>query len=253
MSYTPKISVVTICYNAEKYIEETILSVLQQDYSNIEYIVIDGASKDATMEIVNKYAAQISVIVSEKDSGIYDAMNKGIARATGDFIIFMNAGDRFYTSSTLGEAVKKSNKAAIFYGEAMYTDDAGKELALMSEIRNRKLPLQLDWKSMQYGMIVSHQAIFVSTKIIEKYDVKYRYSSDIDWLIKAFKKVTASQTQNTRLIIAACRMGGVSQQQHKKSLKERYAILSHHYGSVPNFFNHLWIALKTFGKKRVKY
>src|SRR5690606_37241543 len=117
-----------------------------------------------------------------------------------------------------------------------------------SEIRNRKLPLHLDWKSMQYGMIVSHQAIFVSTKIIEKYDVKYRYSSDIDWLIKAFKKVTASQTQNTGLIIAACRMGGVSQQQHKKSLKERYAILSHHYGSVPNFFNHLWIALKTFGK-----
>lgn len=253
MSYTPKISVVTICFNAEKYIEETIQSVLHQDYSNIEYLIIDGASKDTTMQIVNKYSSKISFILSEKDTGIYDAMNKGIAHATGEFIIFMNAGDRFYTSTSVREAVKKSNKAAIFYGEAMYTDDTGKELALMSEIRNRKLPMQLDWKSMQFGMIVSHQAIFVSTHIIDKYNLQYRYSSDIDWLIRALKKVNPSQTQNTGLIIAACRMGGASQQQHKKSLQERFNILASHYGTIPNFFNHLYIALKTFGKKRVKY
>ena len=141
MIYTPKISVVTICYNAEKYIEETICSVLNQDYEAIEYIIVDGASKDHTMEIVKQFDSKISKIVSEKDDGIYDAMNKGIQLASGDFIIFMNAGDRFYSNSVVKEAVAASNKALIFYGEAMYTNDAGQNLALMSEIRNITTPL----------------------------------------------------------------------------------------------------------------
>lgn len=97
----PKISVITISYNAEKEIEKTILSVISQTYSNIEYLIIDGASKDDTMVIVNKYKDRISHIVSEPDKGIYDAMNKGIKYATGEWIIMMNAGDIFNNESVL--------------------------------------------------------------------------------------------------------------------------------------------------------
>ena len=97
----PKISVITISYNAEKEIEKTILSVISQTYSNIEYLIIDGASKDDTMVIVNKYKDRISHIVSEPDKGIYDAMNKGVKYATGEWIVMMNAGDIFNNESVL--------------------------------------------------------------------------------------------------------------------------------------------------------
>ncbi len=97
----PKISVVTVCYNAESAIENTILSVINQTYTSVEYIIVDGASKDSTMDIVNKYRDKISVIVSEPDKGIYDAMNKGIKLATGDWICFMNAGDSYVNENTI--------------------------------------------------------------------------------------------------------------------------------------------------------
>ena len=97
----PKISVVTVCYNAVETIEKTILSVINKTYQNIEYIIIDGASTDGTVDIINRYRDKIAYFVSEPDKGIYDAMNKGINAATGDWISFMNAGDTFYCNKTI--------------------------------------------------------------------------------------------------------------------------------------------------------
>ena len=104
-SLTQKVSIITVCYNSEKTIEETIQSVIAQDYSNIEYIIIDGCSSDNTMQIAEKYSGSISKKFSEPDKGLYDAMNKGINAATGDIIGILNSDDIFYTNSIISDIV----------------------------------------------------------------------------------------------------------------------------------------------------
>ena len=117
MSKHPKISIVTVCYNAEKDIEKTIHSVINQTYDNIEYIVIDGGSNDGTLSMINKYASKIDKIISEPDKGIYDAMNKGITLAKGDWINFMNAGDSYVDADVLKLVSDNiNNNCDIIYG-----------------------------------------------------------------------------------------------------------------------------------------
>lgn len=116
----PKISVVTVCYNAADEIETTIKSVINQSYPNIEYLIIDGGSTDGTVDIIKKFSDKIAFWVSEKDKGIYDAMNKGIKIASGDFINFMNAGDYFYSDTTVEEAVKRfPNHTDVIFGDSV--------------------------------------------------------------------------------------------------------------------------------------
>ena len=98
---TPKFSIITVTYNAEKVLEDTIQSVISQTYHHIEYIIVDGASKDGTLSIINRYRSRIHTVVSEPDKGLYDAMNKGIALASGDYLCFLNAGDCFHEDDTL--------------------------------------------------------------------------------------------------------------------------------------------------------
>jgi glycosyltransferase involved in cell wall biosynthesis len=99
--FQPKLTVVTIVYNNVRDIERTVLSVLNQTYPNIEYLIIDGSSTDGTLELLKKYEGRLAKLISEKDEGIYDAMNKGLALASGDYILFMNSGDEIYTSYTV--------------------------------------------------------------------------------------------------------------------------------------------------------
>lgn len=96
-----KITIVTVTYNCSKILKETLESCINQDYENVEYIIIDGASTDGTLDIINQHSENISFILSEPDKGIYDAMNKGIEHATGEWIFFLNAGDKFYSNKTL--------------------------------------------------------------------------------------------------------------------------------------------------------
>ena len=107
MGNNPKISIITVSFNAVKVIEETIVSVINQTYTNVEYIIIDGGSTDGTVDIIKEYADKISYWVSESDKGIYDAMNKGGIKALGDFLYFLNAGDSFYNKSSLMSVVKE--------------------------------------------------------------------------------------------------------------------------------------------------
>jgi glycosyltransferase involved in cell wall biosynthesis len=231
-----KLSVITIVYNNVKDIERTMQSVLNQTYSNIEYIVIDGASTDGTLQIIKKYQDRLAKLVSEKDKGIYDAMNKGLSLATGDYVLFMNSGDEIYESATVEKVFASASNADIYYGETEMYDENWQSLGR----RRHRAPETFNWRSFKYGMSISHQAIYVKRSLTEPYNLNYKYSADIDWILKIAKK--ASVIVNTHLYVAKYLVGGISKKKHRDSLKERFQIFSHYYGFAANVINHLVIA-----------
>ena len=238
----PRLTVITIVYKNVRDIERTMLSVISQTYANIEYVVIDGASTDGTQEVIGKYRNRITTYISEPDKGIYDAMNKGLKLATGDYVLFMNSGDEIYAPDTVAQVFSSSTSPAdIYYGETEMYNEQWESLGR----RRHQAPEQFSWKSFKYGMSVSHQAIYIKRSLITPYDLKYRYSADIDWIIKAAKK--AKLIVNTHQYVAKYLVGGVSKQKHLDSLKERFHIFSKHYGLLPNLINHIIIVFNLTG------
>lgn len=232
----PKLSVITIVYNNAKDIERTMLSVLNQTYRNVEYIVIDGASTDGTLAIIKKYESRLAKLITEKDKGIYDAMNKGLALATGDYVLFMNSGDEIYELTTVEKVFATAANADIYYGETEMYNENWQSLGR----RRHQAPETFTWRSFKYGMSISHQAIYVKRSLTTPYDLRYKYSADIDWIIKIAKK--ASSIVNTHLYVAKYLVGGMSKKKHRESLKERFQIFNHYYGFVANVINHVVIA-----------
>ncbi|MBG6236683.1 glycosyltransferase involved in cell wall biosynthesis [Pedobacter sp. CAN_A7] len=242
----PLLSVITIVYNNVSDIERTMRSVLNQTYPHIEYILIDGASNDGTLEVINRYKNELAVVVSERDKGIYDAMNKGLALATGDYVLFMNSGDEIYAPDTVEQVFSSAPNADIYYGETEMYNQNWESLGQ----RRHQAPENFNWKSFKYGMNVSHQAIYIKRSLCSPYDLQYHYSADIDWIIRAARK--SSTIINTRLYVAKYLVGGVSKQKHLASLKERFHIFTKYYGLIPNLINHVVIALN-LGKYFVKH
>ncbi len=234
--FKPKLSVITIVYNNARDIERTTLSVLNQTYTNIEYIIVDGLSTDGTLDIIKKYRDKISKLISEKDDGIYDAMNKGLALATGDHVLFMNSGDEFYSQDTVAHVFASAENADIYYGETEMIDTNGKSLGQ----RRHKSPENFTWRSFKHGMSISHQAIYVKRAIVEPFNRKYELSADIDWILNAAKK--AKTIVNTHQYVAKYLVGGMSKARHRQSLSERFDIMKRYYGLVPTLFNHIIIA-----------
>lgn len=232
----PTLSVITIVYNNVKDIERTMLSVFNQTYPNIEYIVIDGASTDGTKEVIEKHTAKLDFWISEPDKGIYNAMNKGLSFANGDYVLFMNSGDEIYDKNTVERVFSSQPNADIYYGETEMYDENWTSLGR----RRHAVPERFTWRSFRYGMTISHQAIYVRKSIIEPYNEYYKLSADIDWIIKAAKKAKSSVKVSG--YVAKYLVGGISKQKHLASLKERYHIFQHHYGFLPNLFNHVIIA-----------
>jgi glycosyltransferase involved in cell wall biosynthesis len=225
-------------YNNVRDIERTMLSVLNQSYQNIEYIVVDGASTDGTLGIIQRYQDRISKVVSEKDAGIYDAMNKGLALASGDYVLFMNSGDELYAPDTVETVFAMAPNADIYYGETEMFNEAWQSIGK----RRHSVPEKFTWKSFRFGMTISHQAIYIRRSLTEPYDRKYQLSADIDWILTAAKKAKTSVKVSG--YVAKYLVGGLSKKRHRQSLKERFAIFTKHYGLLPNLFNHLVIAAK---------
>lgn len=243
---TPKFSVITVCYNAEATLEDTIQSVISQTYHHVEYIIVDGASKDRTMDIVNRYRERIAVVVSEPDKGLYDAMNKGIRLATGDYLCFLNAGDSFHEDDTLQQMVHSIHTLQlpdVLYGETELVDHEGHFLRM----RRLQAPEHLTWKSFRQGMLVCHQAFFPRRDLAMPYDLRYRFSADFDWCIKIMKK--SKVLHNTHLTLIDYLAEGMTTRNHQASLKERFRIMARHYGWASTVAHHAWFALRLLLKK----
>ncbi len=238
MSGQSKISIITVVYNGEKLIERTVKSVLSQTYANIEYLIIDGASKDNTLSVIQPYTSKIKKIVSEKDKGIYDAMNKGLQLATGDYVLFINAGDELFSKDTLHEVFSTEDNADAYYGNTAVTDDNGHQLG------DRRLapPEQLDWKSLKHGMCVSHQSFIAKRSLCSAYNTEYRISADFDWVINVLKK--SGNVVNTHKYISKFLAGGASKTHQVQGLRERFKIMVKHYGLIPTLWNHFYILMR---------
>ncbi len=182
MEAMPKITVVTVTRNAEKTLEETILSVVGQTYANVEYIVVDGGSTDGTLDIVRKYGERIDRWVSEPDRGIYDAMNKGIALATGEWINFMNAGDTFVSERTLEKVFDRDYREYDFiYGDRVYKDWTGLFVGKARPFWSRK--------SFCPAKGVCHQSTFVKASVARSYpfSLQYKYSGDYEMMLNVYR------------------------------------------------------------------
>jgi len=228
----PKISVVTVVYNSAALIENTVKSIINQSYSHIEYIVVDGGSTDGTIDILNRYKKNISTLISEPDRGIYDAMNKGIRLATGDFLVFINSGDKFSSHDILEKifSAKESSSADVIYGDTDITDGEGNII----HSRRHRPPESLNWKSFKHGMLVCHQSFIARRSLVENYDLNYRYAADFDWCIRILKK--SKSVYNSRQVVSLFLEGGQTRKTIVPGLKERFRIMRQHYGLVSAIF-----------------
>ncbi len=229
-----KVSVITVVWNAAAELERTLanLAALDRSAAELEVLVIDGASTDSTPQVMQRYAELISYGVSEPDGGLYDAMNKGIRVATGDYLWFVNAGDTVFRTDVLtrifgaDSPVASGGPADIYYGETLVVSPEGEVLGL----RKKRLPKRgLTWRSLERGMVVCHQSFIVRRSIAPQYDTeRYRLAADIDWVIECLKR--AERIVDTGLILSCFTTGGVSTRRRRASLRERWRIMRHHYG-----------------------
>ena len=256
-----KFTIITCTYQAAHELPRTVESVLCQTYADIEHLILDGLSSDATVQIARDYARRSAeadnghevVVVSERDGGLYDAMNKGIRKATGDYLLFLNAGDAFPSPDTLemvaGSVGDGEPLPGVLYGDTDIVDDKGRFL------RHRRLqpPERLSWRSFRQGMLVCHQAFYVRADLAKAnpYDLSYRYSADVDWCIRVMKAAERGglELKNVGGVVVNYLDGGMSIKNHRASLRERFRLMRCHYGLLPTLAMHAWFVLRALIKK----
>ena len=253
-----RFSIITCTYQAEKVLQRTLDSTLCQTYPAVEHIIIDGASEDGTWGIIEDYeqenASEGSLhevhVICEPDKGLYDAMNKGIARATGDYLCFLNAGDVFPSSLTLEKIAagmaEGEQLPGVLYGDTDVVDDAGHFL------RHRRLtpPEHLSWRSFKQGMLVCHQAFYARVDLAKQtlYDLSYVYSADVDWCIRIMKAAEEANLplRNVHQVVVNYLAGGMSIKNHRASLQERFRTMHRHYGLLTTLVMHVWFVVRAF-------
>lgn len=211
-----KISIITVCYNSEKTIEDTIQSVLSQNYNDIEYIIVDGESKDSTMTIVGKYTDKIDKIISEPDKGIYDAMNKGIEVATGEVVGILNSDDFYASSSVISEVVKSIGETDSVYGDLDYVDSED-----TSKIVRRWISKTYSHGMFLKGWMPPHPTFFVKKSCYDElglYSLDLKSAADYELMLRFIHKHKIS-TSYIKKCLVKMRVGGESNVSFKNRLR----------------------------------
>jgi len=234
-----KVSIITVCYNSESTIRDTLQSVFNQDYNDIEYIIIDGLSKDNTIKIIYEQSEKITHIVSEPDKGIYDAMNKGINLSTGEIIGILNSDDLFYNKeivSSIANIFHKNNTIDAVYGNLIYFETENPQKSVRY------------WKSVAFykdffddGYVIPHPTLFLRKSVYDRLGSYYPYfkiSSDYEFMIRAFKANNFVPFYLDKVIVKM-RMGGASTKNWENIILgnvEIYKAWKMNNLSVPFFF-----------------
>jgi glycosyltransferase involved in cell wall biosynthesis len=211
-----KISVVTVCYNSATLLEETIKSVLAQKSKNFEYIIVDGKSTDSTAEILEKYRDKIDTIVSEPDRGIYDAMNKGARLSSGDYIIYMNAGDKFADELTIARLVDDINvNSEVVYGDVIKADAQGNDVVKPAEEPHNS-----------HRMYFCHQSSLVArgTILSHPFDISHKLSADFKLMKTLYNE--GAHFQQLHYPIARFDTGGVSNRRRSDGLRDNLRVIA---------------------------
>lgn len=239
-------SIITVVYNGAEWLRGTMGSIMKQsDQEHIEYILVDGASKDHSLEIIKEMGAKMPYVrwVSEPDKGLYDAMNKALRMATGDFVWFINCGDYIHDARAVEKLLPfaKDPDVGVIYGETMLINAEGDPVGTMSELSTRTLPECLTVGSFLGGMKVVHQSFIARRSLCGEY-LTDNLCADYDWCIRILKK--SKKNVRAEFILSEYLMGGISKQRHRQSLKDRFAVMRRHFGLFKTLMAHAWIVLR---------
>ncbi|MDE6826182.1 MAG: glycosyltransferase [Paramuribaculum sp.] len=238
----PLFSIITVTYNAGETLPPTLKSIEEQTYTGgVEFILMDGGSRDNTVYLAAQSTIKNKVIVSEKDKGIYDAMNKAQDIATGEYLIFLNAGDSFHSDDILeriASLIAENHYPGIVYGQTDIVDEHRRRIGS----RHLTAPEVLTYRSFADGMLVCHQAMAVLKNLTSPYDLRYKFSADFDWAVRCLQH----SRNNVMLsgIMIDYLAEGTTTRNHFKSLTERFRIMSHYYGIIPTIARHFKFALR---------
>jgi len=225
----PLLSIITVTYRAAQVLPITLRSVASQSWKDWEHLFIDGGSRDETLAQIQSYARQHERVryLSEPDRGLYDAMNKGLSLARGEYVCFLNAGDSFWAEDTLEKLFTAAPKDAdVLYGEHVEVDAEGRILTIP---RHRPYPKgALQKAHFRTGMRICHQALIVRRSLAPMYDLRYRLAADLDWTIRLLSQ--NPKTHDSGQVLIRYLVGGISDTRLRRYLWERTAILYRHFG-----------------------
>lgn len=243
----PLFSIITICYNAAETIERTLESVDCQTFGDYEHLIVDGASTDKTVDMVIARANPRRRLISERDNGLYDAMNKGIVNTSGKYLIFLNAGDKFHDSGILdaiAETISSNGSPGIVYGQTDIVDNNGCRIGP----RHLSAPSTLTFRSFASGMLVCHQAFVALRRIAPKFDTGYRFSADYKWCVECLKNSRCNVGLTDTVFIDYLNEG-VTTKNRIPSLIERFKIMSFYYGFLPTVFRHAGFVFRALKRR----
>ncbi len=237
-----KISIITVCRNAENTIDRTLRSVAEQTWPHIEYIIVDGKSQDRTLEIVDRYRSKLALVISEPDRGIYDAMNKGVKAATGDYLLFLNADDHLICETAIENicgALNENPKADIVYGNVLIYDRTTGKGGIWNPGRTSLAHL--------YRSTIPHPATFFKREVFSTvglYNTDHQISSDYELILKAFK--AGCRFKHADLLVSVFNQGGLSTalESGETVRRERDAVKKRHLTPMERFFLRIRVRIK---------